>query len=147
LLSLISLAVAENANINLLEAISKRVDPMANKFTTYVPNHSPNHIEIVGLVMIYVTCYLSQCVYCVNLSTCMDGLMVSTFHMKNEKHYTQQVLPSSTSLKKYIKYNNIGRFWGGCWFRAQRLVTTTGRGCPDGGETTITIKSGRYNNQ
>jgi hypothetical protein len=36
---------------------------MANKFTTYVQNHSPSHIEIVGLVMIYVTCYLSQCVY------------------------------------------------------------------------------------
>jgi hypothetical protein len=31
---------------------------MANKFTTYVPNHSSNNIEIVGLViMIYVTCF------------------------------------------------------------------------------------------
>jgi hypothetical protein len=34
---------------------------MADKLTSHLTNTSSNDIEIVGLVISYVECYLSQC--------------------------------------------------------------------------------------
>jgi hypothetical protein len=54
------LKITDNSNFNLLEAIRGKVESMANKFTNYVSNTSPNDFEI-GLVITYVESYLSQC--------------------------------------------------------------------------------------
>jgi hypothetical protein len=53
------LKLPENANIERLQAISKRVKSMADKFSNYVPNISPNDLEIIDLQVVCVRCYQS----------------------------------------------------------------------------------------
>jgi hypothetical protein len=48
----------ETAHFDLLKVISKRVNSMANKFSNYVPNTSPNEIAIIDLQMVCVRCNL-----------------------------------------------------------------------------------------
>jgi hypothetical protein len=51
----------ENDHFDLLKVISKRVESMADKFAKSEPKPFPNDIEMVGPVIIYVGCHLSQC--------------------------------------------------------------------------------------
>jgi hypothetical protein len=55
------LKIAEDTNFNLLKGISKIVESMADKLPGHLTNTSSSDIEIVGLVISYVECYLSQC--------------------------------------------------------------------------------------
>jgi hypothetical protein len=54
------LNLPENAHFDLLKVISKRVESIANKFSNYVPNTSPNDLAIIDLQMVCVRCNLSQ---------------------------------------------------------------------------------------
>jgi hypothetical protein len=50
----------ENAHFDRLKVISIRVESIANKFSNYVPNTSPNDLAIIDLLMVCVRCNLSQ---------------------------------------------------------------------------------------
>jgi hypothetical protein len=54
------LNLPENAHFDLLKAISKRVESMADKFSNYVPNTFKKDLEIIGLGIVSVRCYMSQ---------------------------------------------------------------------------------------
>jgi hypothetical protein len=68
---------------------------MADKFSNYVPNTVVKDIQFIGLVIIYVGCYMSKSVYYdvkyeiqqfISRFSYMNGLMVSTRYQRNGRN-------------------------------------------------------------